>query len=159
MDNSSRLLQFDALVKVPFGAVGIAISGQQVATALLFGEYESSISAHPLVAQVIHQIDCYFSDASHQFQLPLARGTLFQERVWEAIRAIPAGQVRTYQEVALQIGSGARAVANACGANHQPLIVPCHRVVAKKAIGGFMCGHPSGQKIKAWVLEHEGVYI
>lgn len=93
------------------------------------------------------------------FQLPLARGTLFQERVWEAIRAIPAGQVRTYQEVALQIGSGARAVANACGANHQPLIVPCHRVVAKKAIGGFMCGHPSGQKIKTWLLQHEGVYI
>jgi methylated-DNA-[protein]-cysteine S-methyltransferase len=65
----------------------------------------------------------------------------------------------TYQAIAQQLGSGARAVANACGANHLPLFVPCHRVVAKSGLGGFMCGHPHGQWIKTTLLKHEGVSL
>ncbi|HAJ71366.1 MAG TPA: cysteine methyltransferase, partial [Methylophilaceae bacterium] len=75
---------------------------------------------------------------------------------WSAISAIPLGQTRTYSELAAQIGSGPRAVANACGANHLPLVVPCHRVVAKNGLGGFMGGKEAGLKIKKWLLQHEG---
>lgn len=159
MVKRNRSLQFDAVVKTPFGAVGISVNGEQVATELLFGEYESSSSEHPLVKQVAQQVATYFSDANHQIKLPLAKGTPFQERVWNTISRIPAGQVMTYQQIAHQIDSGARAVANACGANHQPIIVPCHRVVAKSGLGGFMCGNPNGKKIKTWLLQYEGVTI
>jgi len=159
MDNSKRSLQFDAVVKTPFGAVGISVSGEQIATELLFGEYEATSIDNPLVKQTAHDVAHYFTDANHQIKLPLAKGTPFQARVWNAISAIPAGQVRTYQQIAIQIDSGARAVANACGANHQPIIVPCHRVVAKSGLGGFMCGNPNGKKIKTWLLQHEGVTI
>ncbi len=155
----NRPLQFDAVVKVPFGAVGLSISGEQVATALLFGEHEAHIKDHPQIAEAAHQITAYFTNPAYHFHFPLAKGTPFQERVWHAIAAIPVGQVRTYQQIAHQLGSGARAVANACGANHQPLIVPCHRVVAKNGLGGFMCGNPNGKKIKTWLLQHEGVNI
>lgn len=159
MDTSKRPLQFDAVVKTPFGAVGISISGERIATELLFGEYESTSIDNPLVKQTAHDVAHYFTDANHQIKLPLAKGTPFQERVWNAISTIPAGQVRTYQHIAIQIDSGARAVANACGANHQPIIAPCHRVVAKSGLGGFMCGNPNGKKIKTWLLQYEGVTI
>ena len=66
-----------------------------------------------------------------EFGLPLApAGTHFQRRVWDRIAAIPAGQTRSYGEIAAAIHSGPRAVGNACGANPYPIVVPCHRVVA-----------------------------
>src|SRR5439155_3942049 len=64
--------------------------------------------------------------------LPLdIRGTAFQQRVWRALREIPAGQTASYSEVAARIGqpTAARAVARACAANPVAVIVPCHRVV------------------------------
>lgn len=159
MDFSKRLLQFDAVVKTPFGAVGISISGERIATELLFGDYESRSIDNPLVKQTAHDLAHYFTDANHQIKLPLAKGTPFQERVWSAISTIPARQVRTYQHIAIQIDSGARAVANACGANHQRIIIPCHRVVAKCGLGGFLCGNQNGKKIKTWLLQYAGVMI
>lgn len=155
----NRPLQFDAVIEAPFGAIGLSINGEQVAITLLSGKYEASTIDNPRVTQAVHQITTYLTNPTDQLQLPLAKGTPFQERVWQAIRTIPAGQVMTYQQLALQLGSGARAVANACGANPQPLVVPCHRVVAKNGLGGFMCGDPHGQQIKTWLLQHEGVNI
>jgi AraC family transcriptional regulator of adaptative response/methylated-DNA-[protein]-cysteine methyltransferase len=70
-------------------------------------------------------------------------GTAFQIRVWEALRAIPAGQTRTYSEVAAQIGAPAavRAVASACAANTVAIAVPCHRVVRRDgSLGGYRWG-------------------
>ena len=70
-------------------------------------------------------------------------GTAFRMRVWEALRAIPLGTVRTYGEVAASVGSPAasRAVGAACGANPIALFVPCHRVTgANGALTGFAWG-------------------
>ena len=67
-------------------------------------------------------------------------GTEFQIKVWNALKEIPRGEVRTYTEIAVQIGhpNSARAVANACGQNPYPPIVPCHRVVRKDGgLGGY----------------------
>ena len=72
--------------------------------------------------------------------------------------AIPRGQTRQYGELAAQIGSSARAVGQACGNNPIPVVIPCHRVVGKSGMGGFM--HHSGGyalDIKRWLLAHEGV--
>lgn len=82
------------------------------------------------------------------------RGTDFQKRVWSAIRTIPYGETRTYEEIAEEIGvpRAYRAVANACAANPVPLIVPCHRVVRKD---GGLGGYALGIERKKYLLEME----
>ncbi len=69
-------------------------------------------------------------------------GSPFQLAVWRAISRIPSGQVRTYGEIARQIGRprAARAVGGACGANPVPFVIPCHRVVGSQGLGGFTGG-------------------
>ncbi|AEB10884.1 methylated-DNA--[protein]-cysteine S-methyltransferase [Marinithermus hydrothermalis] len=87
--------------------------------------------------------------------LPLdLRATPFQWRVWRALRAIPYGETRTYQEVAVAIGapSAVRAVARACAANPVALVIPCHRVV--RADGG-LGGYRWGVERKRALLERE----
>lgn len=86
------------------------------------------------------QLDEYFSGRRRVFDLPLClHGTGFQLAVWNAMRRIPYGEVRTYGEVAWMAGypRAARAVGNACNRNPVLLLVPCHRVVASDGIGGF----------------------
>lgn len=151
-------LQYDAVVAAPFGAVGIHIQGVQVVIELLPEKHPIKTAEHKVAANVVSQIEAYFSNARNNFNLPIVyKGTPFQRRVWQAISAIACGRVLTYGEIAQQIGSGPRAVANACGANNLPLIIPCHRVVAKNDIGGFMSGQQDGVKIKKWLLKHEGI--
>jgi len=151
-------LQYDAVIAAPFGAVGIAVQGLQVAIELLPQKYSLKPANNKIVGQVAKQIKAYLDDARSDFNLPLIhKGTPFQRRVWDAISAIPCGRVLTYSEVAEIIGSGPRAVANACGANNLPLIVPCHRVVAKDGLGGYMNGVDGGLKVKKWLLKHEGI--
>ena len=67
---------------------------------------------------------------------------------------------RTYRDLAEQLGSVPRAVGQACRANPCPIVVPCHRVVAVKGLGGF-AGDRAGRKlaIKRWLLRHEGVVV
>lgn len=83
-------------------------------------------------------------------------GTDFQKRVWAELRKIPFGSTRSYADVAKRIGKPAafRAVANACGANPVPILVPCHRVVAS---GGKLGGFGGGLHRKRILLEREGV--
>jgi len=159
-DKNNNPLQFDAIVGAPFGAVGISVQGMQVAIELLSEKHAPKPAVNRLAKDAAKQIEAYFADSYHYFNLPLIfKGTSFQKRVWEHISAIPTGQVVTYGEIAQAIGSGPRAVANACGANCLPLVVPCHRVVGKKDLGGFMQGNPKGPAIKKWLLKHEGINV
>jgi AraC family transcriptional regulator of adaptative response/methylated-DNA-[protein]-cysteine methyltransferase len=83
------------------------------------------------------------------------RGTQFQREVWDALLAIPAGQTRTYGEIAREIGrpKAVRAVGQACGANPVGYVVPCHRVIgANQALTGYAGGLPTKKKL----LEREG---
>lgn len=152
--------EYDALINTPFGAVAISVHGNQLAINLLTESPspENQTSTHRLVKQAYEQIMQYLQQPTAQVDLPVnVLGTSFQQRVWQAIAAIPVGQTYTYGQLANQIGSGPRAVANACGANNMPLIIPCHRVVAQNGIGGFMQGKQNGVLIKQWLLAHEGV--
>lgn len=82
------------------------------------------------------------------------RGTEFQQRVWVALREIPAGETRTYSEIAEAMGApkSVRAVASACGANKLAVVIPCHRVVAKN---GGLAGYRWGVERKRALLEQE----
>lgn len=89
--------------------------------------------------------------------LPLdVRGTAFQQKVWQALRTIPAGQTWTYGELAAAIGKpgAARAVGAACGANPVCVVVPCHRVVGSS---GSLTGYAWGTERKKELLRREGV--
>jgi AraC family transcriptional regulator of adaptative response/methylated-DNA-[protein]-cysteine methyltransferase len=97
-----------------------------------------------------------FVDApSLGFDLPLdMRGTLFQQRVWRALREIPAGSRLSYAEVAKRIGApnGAYAVGQACASNAIAVAIPCHRVVRKD---GALAGYRWGLTRKRALLERE----
>jgi AraC family transcriptional regulator, regulatory protein of adaptative response / methylated-DNA-[protein]-cysteine methyltransferase len=89
--------------------------------------------------------------------LPLdVRGTAFQQRVWAALRQIPVGSTASYAEIASRIGApnGARAVADACGANPLAVVIPCHRVVKTD---GSLSGYKWGVQRKRSLLAREGV--
>ena len=89
------------------------------------------------IAQVVGLVD----DPGHAIDLLLdIRGTVFQRRVWDALRRIPAGKTMSYAEIAAAIGEpgAARAVARACGANRLAVAIPCHRVVRSDgALSGY----------------------
>jgi methylated-DNA-[protein]-cysteine S-methyltransferase len=149
--------QDNVVINVPFGAVGMHIQSDYVVGIDLFPASQQVREATSQFGQYLaHRMSQYFQQANSKLDIPYElAGTPFQKRVWSAIKDIPAGQVLTYSELAQRVGSGPRAVANACGANKIPLLVPCHRVVAKKGLGGFMQGVEAGLKIKEWLLAHE----
>ncbi len=112
-----------------------------------------------IAERAAREIERYFADPQFRFTVPLApRGTDYRRRVWAAIAAIPAGESRTYGELAQRLLSAPRAVGQACGANPLALVIPCHRVVGSRgALGGFMhaaAGAPLD--VKRWLLRHEG---
>ncbi len=87
--------------------------------------------------------------------IPFAKleGTPFQHRVWKAMSKIPYAGTVSYKELARMAGSPSayRAVGSACGKNPLPIVIPCHRVLASKGLGGFS----SGLWRKKWLLKHE----
>lgn len=105
------------------------------------------------VAQVVGLVEA----PGQAFDLPLdIRGTAFQQRVWQALRAIPAGQTASYTEIAARVGvpAAVRAVAQACAANALAVAIPCHRVVRSD---GALSGYRWGVERKAALLRREGV--
>ena len=96
-------------------------------------------------------------DLSDKVPLDL-HGTPFQKEVWKEMLRIPAGSTRSYGEVARNIGrpKAFRAVAQACGANPIPVVVPCHRVIAS---GGKLGGYTGGIDRKIVLLANEGVSV
>lgn len=99
----------------------------------------------------------YCDGRANQCDVPLdVRGTSFQRDVWEALRAIPEGQTRSYAEIARVIGrpKSARAVGSACGANPFAPLIPCHRVL--RGDGGIG-GYGYGLEIKRQLLTREGI--
>ena len=109
------------------------------------GDYES------LVARVVGFVEA----PGLGLDLPLdVRGTAFQQRVWQALREIPAGRTASYADIAAKIGSpnAVRAVAGACAANNIAVAIPCHRVVRQD---GALSGYAWGVDRKRTLLERE----
>jgi methylated-DNA-[protein]-cysteine S-methyltransferase len=109
-----------------------------------------------ILAEACAQLAAYFAGERRTFDLPLAaRGTPFEERVWEELRAIPFGRTTSYGEIARLLGDprAARAVGTANGRNPLAIVVPCHRVIGAD---GSLVGFGGGVPRKRWLLEHEG---
>lgn len=105
--------------------------------------------------QLIAQVISFIETPNMGLNLPLdVRGTAFQQRVWLALRAIPAGQTTSYTDIANRIGAAksVRAVARACAANKLAVVIPCHRVVRSD---GALAGYRWGLERKRTLLEKE----
>lgn len=152
---------FDAILPAPFGAVGVRVTGEQVSGLEFLPPGTDVQSSHlPLVHRVAQELDAYYANPDHPIDLPLApQGSAFRQAVWQALLRIPAGQTRSYGEVARELGSAPRAVGQAVGDNPLPIVIPCHRVVAADgSLGGFMHSRTGySQDIKRWLLTHERV--
>ena len=105
-------------------------------------------------AGVTRELAEYFAGERRVFGMPLAmEGSEYQRSVWQALVAIPYGETISYGELARRVGSVARAVGLANGANPLPIIVPCHRVIGAD---GSLTGFGGGLAIKRALLELEG---
>ena len=104
-----------------------------------------------LVAAVVALVE--HPGSNHDLPLDI-RGTAFQERVWRALRDIPAGETLTYGELATRLGmpGSARAVASACASNRLAVLIPCHRVVRRD---GELAGYRWGVERKRRLLDRE----
>jgi AraC family transcriptional regulator of adaptative response/methylated-DNA-[protein]-cysteine methyltransferase len=112
--------------------------------------------AEPAFERTVAQVVAFVEAPRVGLELPLdLRGTVFQQRVWQALRQIPAGQTVSYAELAQRLGmpQGARAVAGACAANPVAIAVPCHRVVRND---GAISGYRWGVERKRALLDREG---
>ena len=113
---------------------------------------KESEGSDPVLEAAATQLAEYFAGDRRDFDLPLApTGTAFQQAVWRALRTIPFGTVRSYREIAGQIGqpSAVRAVGAANGRNPLPIVVPCHRVIGSD---GSLTGFAGGLDTKRALL-------
>ena len=109
----------------------------------------------PEFEQLVAQVVGFVEAPAHGLDLPLdVQGTAFQQRVWQALREIPAGSTASYAEIARRIGSpkAVRAVAQACAANALAVAIPCHRVVRND---GGLSGYRWGVERKRELLQRE----
>ena len=119
-----------------------------------FGERVPA-SASTVLAAAVGQLGEYFAGERREFSVPLAPvGNPFRQRVWQALRGIPYGELRTYAGLAELLGdrSMAQAVGSANGHNPISIIVPCHRVVGAD---GSLVGYAGGLEHKQFLLELE----
>lgn len=148
-------------IDTPIGAL-LLVGGEDGLSAISFAK--NGVAADPPVgsvarregfAEAIEQLDAYFERKLRSFELNLRpKGTPFQLRVWEALRAIPYGETRSYSDVARTIGKpdAVRAVGTANGANPLPIVVPCHRVLGAD---GSLTGFGGGLRVKRFLLDLE----
>ncbi len=125
-----------------------------------FGQHAPISAAapeHPVLQAAVEQLNAYFRGERTTFDLPLAPvGTEFQSEVWHALQLIPCGEVRSYAEIAREIGRprACRAVGMANNRNPISIIIPCHRVVGAN---GLLTGYGGGLDTKIRLLELEQV--
>jgi AraC family transcriptional regulator of adaptative response/methylated-DNA-[protein]-cysteine methyltransferase len=145
------------VAKSPIGALLVAATDRGVCSLKIGGEDASLARAlreefpaaelkrdEAALGRWVRAIVNHLSGKETRLDLPLdIRATAFQQRVWEALRAIPYGETRTYQEIARIVGApkAARAVGHACATNPVAILIPCHRVVrGDGTLGGYAYG-------------------
>ena len=174
-------MMFTATYNSPLGPIVIESDGEAL-TGLRFGEEKTALrsgdsgivtvphsmptqatSYLPIFDEVTRWLDDYFAGKLTENAVMGAKtdgriavqpkGTMFQQRVWQALLTIPYGETVSYGELARMVGcKSAQAVGQAVGANHVALLIPCHRVIAaNNRLGGY----EYGQEIKRQLLEWE----
>jgi methylated-DNA-[protein]-cysteine S-methyltransferase len=158
-----------SLYQSPIGPLTLVVRGERLLTlafdadpartaAALARRLDADAAAGMAPRALRNRLDRYFGGEVDALDRIVAEpgGTPFQDRVWTALRAIPAGTTTSYGELARRIGrpGAVRAVGAANGANPVAVVVPCHRVIGAN---GSLVGYGGGLDRKRWLLAHEGV--
>jgi AraC family transcriptional regulator of adaptative response/methylated-DNA-[protein]-cysteine methyltransferase len=159
-----------AMARCSLGAILVASSEKGVVAILIDDDAETLVDdlrdRFPLARLVegggrqqamAKQVATFVEAPTLGLGLPLdVRGTAFQQRVWQALREIPAGRIASYADIASAIGApkAVRAVAGACANNKLAVAIPCHRVVKSD---GSLSGYAWGVERKRMLLDREGV--
>jgi len=154
------LLRIDS----PIGRIQLTSDGTAVTTLLI--ERDGALPLDhlpdrttPVLELAATQLAEYFAGTRRDFDVPVAlTGTEFQKSVWKELSSLGWGEVVSYGDIGHATGraTAGRAVGGAVGANPNPIIVPCHRVLASN---GRITGYSGGNGIptKVWLLEHENI--
>lgn len=160
-------------VATPVGEVLLVTDGEGAVRALDFPDYEArmlrllgrhcpgfTLTDGCAPERVRRAVEAYFAGEFRALDKVAVKtgGTAFQKAVWAALRAIPAGETRSYGQLAAAIGSpkAVRAAGLANGQNPVAVIVPCHRVIGAN---GTLTGYAGGLERKRWLLTHEGAAV
>jgi len=144
--------------QTPIGRIGIVENNKAITLLNFEGEpfpTDALVQETQLLLEAHRQLQLYFAGQLESFTLPLApAGTDYMQRVWEALRAIPYGETRSYGEVAAALGNpkAARAVGLANNKNPLPLFIPCHRVIGANQ---KLVGYRGGLSVKEQLLTLE----
>lgn len=159
---------YDVIFDTAIATIGLRFQGAQLSNVdYLNKQHVSRASTAPIAisrqAQAVkNRIEKYLDANSKVKTIKVAlqlNVTPFQEKVLVQLLLIPYGETRTYGDIAKKLKTSPRAVGNACRNNPVPIIIPCHRVVSAKGIGGYS-GETSGglMTIKRKLLANEGVF-
>lgn len=145
----------EAVIATPVGNIRLTSDGEALTSIKIGSNLPLSAPGSDVLRSAVYQMDQWFDGVLADFDLPLApaatpRGAALRT----AIAAIGYGETQSYGALARQIGSGARAIGQACARNPFPIVIPCHRVLASGgALGAYSAG--DGPATKQWLLDHE----
>jgi methylated-DNA-[protein]-cysteine S-methyltransferase len=153
---SKNTQDFDKILQTPIGKLGVCFQKNTITKCqwLLDNPLSSQINSKK-TDLIDEALSYYFDTAKFLNRLELCpSGTPFQLKVWNRLKVIPSGKTMTYGELAKELNTSSRAIGQACRTNPLVLFIPCHRIVSKTGLGGYM-GVQKKVSIKSWLLEHE----
>lgn len=147
------------IYQTPLGKICLSENGTSLTELAFVSEQENICidmqNETSLLKKAYQQLMEYFEGERKVFSIPLEpKGTLFQQKVWYALRMIPYGETRSYKDIARLIGSSkaCRAVGMANHRNPIAIMIPCHRVIGKN---GSLTGYAGGIHYKQYLLDLE----
>lgn len=152
---------YDAIFSTDIATIGIQLENSKLIKVDYLMSKNNKKPISKLAKNIQNKIEKYLKDNSKTNNLKIdlkLHVTPFQEKVLNQLVLIPYGETRTYGEIAQKLKTSPRAVGNACRRNPIPIVIPCHRVVASKSLGGYS-GATEGetQDIKRHLLKSEGI--
>ena len=148
-------MKFFETVSSPLGLIELEADEKVLRGARFVKKKRFPDDPNTVLRRAADELDRYFTGELKNFSVPLkTEGTLFQEKVWRALRKVRWGEVTSYQKLARRTGvaRAVRAVGSALGANPVVIFVPCHRVIQSH---GSLSGYSGGIGRKRWLLRHE----
>jgi methylated-DNA-[protein]-cysteine S-methyltransferase len=149
---------FTATLSSPIGPIMLNSDGDQLLSIRLSGRAATApeeMSADPLLREAVHQLKAWFDRQLTSFNLPLtATSTPRGAELRAAICAIGYGETESYGELARRVGSGPRAIGQACRRNPFPIVVPCHRVISTAQSHSYYSSG-DGVETKRWLINFE----
>jgi methylated-DNA-[protein]-cysteine S-methyltransferase len=152
---------YDAIFTTDIATIGIQLDDSKLIKVDYLTRKNNKRPTSKLAENIQNKIETYLKNKSKVDSLKIdvkLDVTPFQEKVLNQLVLIPYGETKTYGEIAKKLKTSPRAVGNACRRNPVPIVIPCHRVVASKGLGGYS-GATEGetQDIKRQLLKLEGI--